>query len=162
MNGISFSTTLGGKFDSTGGFSIATHLGFKMATFAGVDVSTNVSVGIKMNLGGYYEFGSLPKYEMHNGKLVCNKEKTELATKFNNISTQINTVAGDLDYWTNRFNQRCSAYFNDSIAIKSRCVDLESKFYNMKSTGVACTFECANFNVSAGNISITGLVVKLG
>lgn len=164
QDGNTFTTQIGaaGNF-STSFFTLGFQLGSKVNVSVSLDVSLTAGFKIIANKSASFVIHSKdPKYEMHNGTLVCDREKTELGDKFNTISTQINTVSAEMNITATRIDNRCVAYENNAISLASRCTALENNFATMTNKGVTCTFDVADFKLTAAAVSITGMSIKLG
>jgi hypothetical protein len=134
-----------------------------MATFGGFDLSTNLSLGMKIAHGYNFNYDLAGKKDLTQNKTTIAAAEAKFAQEVNNVvggrltnlAIRLDNISQSIDYKTAQLNTKVASLQTDALAINT-------KFNVWKSTGVDCTFECANYSVSAGNISITGLVVKLG
>jgi hypothetical protein len=134
-----------------------------MSTFGGFDLSTNLSVGLKIAHGYNFNYDLAGKNDLTQNATTIAAAETKFANAVNNVvagrltnlGIRLDNLFQSIDYKTTQLNTKVASLQTDAAAIRTT-------FADWKSTGVACTIECATLNFSAGNIAITGLVVKLG
>jgi hypothetical protein len=164
QDGNTFTTQIGcaGNF-STSFFTLGFQVGSKVNVSASLDVSLTTGFKIIANASPSFVICNKdPKYEMHNWKFVCDREKTELTTKFNNISTQINTVSGLLNVVSTSLYNKCAVIENTTAQLTNTCTNLQNNFGAMTSKGLACTFDVTDYQIKAASITLAGVLIKLG
>jgi len=161
--GPTFTTQIGGTF-ATSLFSVATIAGIRVNTFVGFDVNMSLSLAkVSIAFGTDWKIDKVGKVSLTPSEWTLNDSEVSFANQVNKV------VGGQLTTLSSRIENVSVTQENTATSLNTRVLSLETeaadhttKFANMKSVGVACTFECADFKISAAGISIAGLVVKLG
>jgi hypothetical protein len=164
QDGNTFTTQIGcaGNF-STSFFTLGFQVGSKVNVSASLDVSLTTGCKIIANQSASFVIcNNDPKYEIHNGEFVCNREKTELGEKFNTISNQINTVSGLLNIVSTSLYAKCAKIENTTLSLTNKCADLDQDFLKMTNKGLTVTYDLADYKLTAASVTITGVSIKLG
>jgi hypothetical protein len=161
--GPTFNTQIGGTF-ATSLFSVATIAGIRVNTFVGFDVNMSLSLAkFSIAFGTDWKIDKVGKVSLTPSECTLNDSEVSFAKQVNKVvGGQLTTLSNQIETVSVMQNLIATSLSNQVITLDTRATAIDNKFADMKNVGVACTFEVADFKISAGVITMAGLVVKLG
>jgi len=161
--GPTFTTQIGGTF-ATSLFSVATIAGIRVNTFVGFDVNMSLSLAkVSIAFGTDWKIDKVGKVSFTPSECTLEDSNVSFATNVNKVvGGQLTTLSNQIETVSVMQNLIATSLSNRVVSLLNETAELENKFANMKNQGVACSFDCADFRISAAGIIVTGLTIKLG
>jgi hypothetical protein len=167
QDGNTFTTQInpvGGNF-STSFFTLGFQVGSKVNVSASLDVSLTTGFKCVLNRSATLNIfpATEPKYTLSGKGFGVVNETAEFATKVKNVvadsletlSNRIDTVSLTQDHVTTALNHKV-------ISLQTEATAIQQNFTTMASKGVTCTFDLAEFKLTAASLTFTGVTIKLG
>jgi hypothetical protein len=162
--GPTFTTQIGGTF-ATSLFNVATIFGIRVNTFVGFDVNMSLSLAKFSIAGGTdWKIDKVGKVSLTPSEWTLNDSEASFATNVKKVvGDSLTTLSNQIEYVSLYQNLTATNLITKVMSLETKATEIDQKFANMKSVGVACTFDTAQFKVTAaGCFEVSGLVIKLG